>query len=41
MLRDIPSAVARRAAREVLTMGDSAQIRTYLVKVLGGIESSR
>jgi phosphotransferase system enzyme I (PtsP) len=41
MLRDIPSAVARRAAREVLTMGDSAQIRTYLVKVLGEIESSR
>jgi phosphotransferase system enzyme I (PtsP) len=41
MLRDIPSDVARQAAREVLTMGESSQIRAHLIKVLGEIESTR
>jgi phosphotransferase system enzyme I (PtsP) len=41
LLRDLSSDVARRAARKVLTMNDSAQIRAHLVKVLGEIESPR
>jgi phosphotransferase system enzyme I (PtsP) len=40
LLRDLPADVARRAARKVLTMTDSARIRAHLVKVLGQIEAS-
>ncbi|MEJ2199888.1 MAG: phosphoenolpyruvate--protein phosphotransferase [Desulfuromonadaceae bacterium] len=40
-LRDIPSEVARKAARKVLSMTDSAAIRSYLVDTLKDIVQVR
>ena len=34
LLRDLPAKAARRAAREILTMDDSAHIRAHLLKTL-------
>jgi len=38
-MRDLSLKTARKAAREVLTMSDSAAIRTHLMKVLESIEN--
>lgn len=38
-LRDLSLATARKAAREVLTMGTTAQIRAHLIKIVKEIEN--